>query len=82
MELFSSPIKVRQPEVSSAISHTDARSVHSELSGGDMRSFNELGLNPWLCKCTKAMGFERPTMIQKLCIPAVLRGRNVMVSES
>lgn len=44
----------------------------------NITSFKELGLCDWLLASTAAMGFRRPTDIQKACIPAILDGRNVM----
>ena len=44
----------------------------------EMYSFSDLGLCEWICSSTAAMGFKKPTDIQKACIPAILEGRDVM----
>jgi ATP-dependent RNA helicase DDX49/DBP8 len=41
-------------------------------------SFQELGLCEWICKSTEAVGYKRPTDIQRACIPAILQGRDVL----
>eukprot|EP01134_Creolimax_fragrantissima_P000089 CFRG0089T1 len=55
----------------------------NENAGGEdgMNSeatFQDLGLGGWLQKQTEEMGMHRPTYIQSQCIPAVLKGRNVI----
>uniref|UniRef100_A0A0B6ZDY2 RNA helicase n=1 Tax=Arion vulgaris TaxID=1028688 RepID=A0A0B6ZDY2_9EUPU len=44
----------------------------------DMLSFHELGINERLCAGLQELGFERPTEIQKLAIPSLLRGENAI----
>jgi ATP-dependent RNA helicase DDX49/DBP8 len=41
-------------------------------------SFSDLGVCDWLCNSALAMGFRRPTDIQKACIPAIINGKDVM----
>lgn len=41
-------------------------------------TFADLGLCEWICHSASAMGFRWPTEIQRMCIPAVLSGRDVM----
>jgi ATP-dependent RNA helicase DDX49/DBP8 len=44
------------------------------------RSFEMLGLEPWLVKSCHSMGLKRPTDVQWNCIPPALKGRNIMGS--
>ena len=44
----------------------------------EIRNFNDLGLCEWICKSASAMGFRRPFDIQRVCIPAILSGHDVM----
>ncbi|CAN0343339.1 unnamed protein product, partial [Ectocarpus sp. 12 AP-2014] len=41
-------------------------------------TFESLGLCDWLLTACKAMGFRRPTPVQRHCIPAVLGGKDVL----
>ncbi|CAM9870302.1 unnamed protein product [Ectocarpus sp. 6 AP-2014] len=41
-------------------------------------TFESLGLCDWLLTACKAMGFRRPTPVQRHCIPAVLDGKDVL----
>jgi len=41
-------------------------------------SFAELGLSPSICRPLAGLGYERPTPIQALAIPAVLRGGDLL----
>jgi len=43
-----------------------------------MTSFKDLGLNTWLLDTCREMGIKEPTEIQKQCIPAVLKGLDVV----
>jgi ATP-dependent RNA helicase DDX49/DBP8 len=40
-------------------------------------SFAQLGLHPWIDKQCAALSMEKPTLVQQLCIPAVLAGMHV-----
>ncbi|CAN0495724.1 unnamed protein product, partial [Laminaria digitata] len=40
-------------------------------SGQEEATFASLGLCDWLLSACKAMGFRRPTPVQRYCIPAV-----------
>lgn len=44
----------------------------------EIRNFHDLGLCEWICKSATAMGFRRPFDIQRVCIPAILAGNDVM----
>ena len=44
----------------------------------EIRNFSGLGLCDWICKSAQAMGFKRPFDIQRVCIPAILAGHDVM----
>ena len=41
-------------------------------------TFRQLGLNEWLDRVCASLGMQRPTEVQRGCIPAVLAGRNVI----
>ena len=41
-------------------------------------SFADLGLCSWLCSSTNAMGFRKPTDIQRACIPSILQRKDVL----
>ncbi|CAM9762049.1 unnamed protein product, partial [Phaeothamnion confervicola] len=41
-------------------------------------SFASLGLCEWLLRSCEAMGFRAPTPVQQHCIPAILRGKDVL----
>ena len=43
-------------------------------------SFEELGLHAELLKATQRMGFEHPTPIQRLAIPPLMQGRDVLAT--
>jgi len=43
-----------------------------------MTSFKELGISTWLCSTCTEMGIRRPTDIQKLAIPQIKKGENVI----
>ncbi|HPB65232.1 MAG TPA: DEAD/DEAH box helicase, partial [Spirochaetales bacterium] len=47
-----------------------------------MQAFMDLGLNDALAKAFVSLGFEDPTEIQKLAIPAILAGRDAYVSSA
>ena len=55
---------------------------HTEISNGkvvDARSsFATLNVDPWLIASLAAMAIQRPTAIQKGCIPEILTGRDVI----
>lgn len=44
----------------------------------DECTFSDLGLSEWLEKVCADLGILEPTPVQKGCIPAILRGRNVI----
>lgn len=56
----------------------DITSVKKHQQLMEVRNFDELGLCDWICKSANAMGFRRPFDIQRVCIPAILAGNDVM----
>eukprot|EP00752_Nemacystus_decipiens_P017757 g15920.t1 len=44
----------------------------------ELATFESLGLCDWLLTACKAMGFRRPTPVQSHCIPAILKGKDVL----
>lgn len=47
-----------------------------ETSKNPLKTFEELGLNPWLIDALKAMSIKFPSEIQKACIPPILNGKD------
>lgn len=43
------------------------------MSGVKKKSFEELGLRPWLCKQISKLGMKSSTPIQQNCIPEIVR---------
>ncbi|CDU20142.1 hypothetical protein YYC_00459 [Plasmodium yoelii 17X] len=43
-------------------------------------SFEELGIDDWLIKISKSVQIIKPTKIQKLCLPLIIEGKNVIGS--
>lgn len=41
-------------------------------------TFGQLGLQPWVVKQCAALALDKPTEVQRLCIPAVLAGKHVV----
>ncbi|KAG2451318.1 hypothetical protein HYH02_003923 [Chlamydomonas schloesseri] len=50
--------------------HTDLSDVPTDFKG--------LGLSEWLCGVCKSLGMNHPTDVQRGCIPAILKGRDVI----
>jgi len=48
----------------------------SDAAGKLNLTFEELGLNEWLVKQLNVLGLKQPTIIQKVCIPEILKGRD------
>ncbi len=44
-----------------------------------MENFEQMGLSPDLLKALRAMKFEKPTEVQSMAIPEILKGRDVYV---
>ena len=42
--------------------------------------FSDLGVKPWLVSALNSLGIEKPTEIQRECIPAILKGSDVIGS--
>ncbi|CAG8441034.1 7967_t:CDS:2 [Rhizophagus irregularis] len=47
-----------------------------KTSKNPSKTFEELGLNPWLIDALKAMSIKFPSEIQKVCIPQILNGKD------
>ena len=84
MELFSTlrakdarALPLASSSSTRKISKDTAATISSALPAHD-RAFTDLGLCDWACKSASAMGFRHPTEIQRLCIPAILQGRDVL----
>jgi superfamily II DNA/RNA helicase len=45
-----------------------------------MATFQSVGLHEWLTKACREMGFQKPTLVQEKCIPAILSGQNCIAS--
>ncbi|CAD2098736.1 adenosinetriphosphatase [Plasmodium vinckei petteri] len=43
-------------------------------------SFEDLGVDDWLIKISKSVQILKPTKIQKLCLPLIIEGKNVIGS--
>ncbi|CAM9998333.1 unnamed protein product [Scytosiphon promiscuus] len=57
---------------------TTAPAVATPVLSEEEATFESLGLCDWLLTSCKAMGFRRPTPVQRHCIPAVLEGKDVL----
>lgn len=60
----------RSGGVASTSGHTDLSDVPTDFKG--------LGLSEWLCGVCKSLGMSQPTDVQRGCIPAILKGRDVI----
>lgn len=82
MELFApneKQAKQGHPSSSDALSRQRVeKAVASPSTSTPASTFADLGLCEWICHSTSAMGFRWPTEIQRMCIPAVLSGRDLM----
>jgi ATP-dependent RNA helicase DDX49/DBP8 len=88
MELFGKssasvdvPSVVQKVKSLKVVSKIEENDVDEEITSDNVKavySFADLGLCDWICKSTSAMGFRKPTDIQKECIPAILGGRDVL----
>jgi ATP-dependent RNA helicase DDX49/DBP8 len=58
--------------------HEEQAKIMKQQQLMEIRSFSDLGLCEWICKSASAMGFRRPFDIQRVCIPAILAGNDVM----
>ena len=74
----SNKTKKEIPSSSSSISKSISKSKSKSKTDDSILSFDELGLCEWIQDATKAMGFKKPTDIQRSCIPGILQGQNVM----
>jgi ATP-dependent RNA helicase DDX49/DBP8 len=67
-----------EPAAAAAAASTDVKDaeIEGDASGFDTdATFRSLGLCDWLQGTCSAMGFKRPTPVQKHCIPAILAGK-------
>lgn len=86
MELFGKPVAAKRESDCDGVNHglkkgnkKSAVTTQSQSSGvAEALSFSDLGVCEWLCNSASAMGFRRPTDIQKVCIPAIINGKDVM----
>jgi hypothetical protein len=75
--------RARPPHSNSSTSRAEIKkSTESRglLREAEERSFDMLGLEPWLVKSCHSMGLKRPTDVQWNCILPSLEGRNIMAS--
>jgi len=75
---FSAPSRVKSaptPEQKIAALTKNA-SVGVSVPLDQQTSFEALNVKPWLVGALGAMAIKRPTGIQKLCIPEILKGRD------
>ena len=54
------------------------RDEDGDTFGGGEAAFRALGLNQWISNNVVSMGINRPTPVQRGCIPAILQGRDVI----
>jgi len=78
VSLFSAPSRVKsastsKPNVAPPI---NPASVGVSVPLDQQTSFEALNVKPWLVGSLSAMAIKRPTGIQKLCIPEILKGRD------
>ena len=89
MELFGKETTTKQSQLSNVITknisfeveddiETIGETVYDESSYKLLNTFQKLGLVDWMCQSAKAIGYKRPTDIQRACIPAILAGRDVI----
>lgn len=50
--------------------------ANGPVAAGTGTSFSSLGLAPWLVGSLAAMAITRPTVIQRQCIPGILKGKD------
>ena len=43
-----------------------------------MNPFAELSLDSWIIRLCDRINYQRPTKIQKLAIPSIIKGQNVI----
>lgn len=72
----------KQSEGGGEVSEDDEMTGRGGLMAGNQeeRTFEAIGLENWLVKSCNGVGLTRPTDVQWHCIPAVLKGRDVMAS--
>ena len=86
--LFASAISSTMNKVDKDLENHAAKQVKShtvlqvEQEGGvkilAAKTFQNLQLCEWICQSAYSMGFKRPTAIQEICIPAILKGRDII----
>ncbi|KAK5122269.1 putative RNA helicase [Meristemomyces frigidus] len=77
----TSRIKAKQDGLAIAKSPSKAddglpASIQSSIDTADASTFATLGIDPWLSASLRHMAINRPTRIQKGCIPEILAGRD------
>ena len=72
---FSAPSRIKSKP---AIKHVTDHTLNGPISvpTDPQTSFADLNIKPWLVGSLGSMAIKRPTGIQKLCIPEILKGRD------
>ncbi|SBT80088.1 ATP-dependent RNA helicase DBP8, putative [Plasmodium malariae] len=52
----------------------------ASIRGDNMVTFKSLGVEEWLIKISKSVHIVHPTKIQRLCLPLIIEGKNVIGS--
>ena len=75
---FSAPSRVKPGTTSkqSIAPLKETASVGVSVPLDQQTSFEALNVKPWLVGALGAMAIKRPTGIQKMCIPEILKGRD------
>ncbi|CXJ00862.1 ATP-dependent RNA helicase DBP8, putative [Plasmodium berghei] len=68
----------KRNEKENEIESDEASNCSSDTNGPE--SFEELGVDDWLIKISKSVQIIKPTKIQKLCLPLIIEGKNVIGS--
>jgi ATP-dependent RNA helicase DDX49/DBP8 len=90
-QVFSAPSRIRARGAKVQAVPPDAKEDGTELDGSELPSrllaptdastrFDDIGVSPWLVKSLANVAIKRPTAVQKLCIPEILKGRNCIGS--
>jgi ATP-dependent RNA helicase DDX49/DBP8 len=73
---FSAPSRIRAKVTESEINKLTVANPAILVSTDLQTSFADLNIKPWLVGSLGAMAIRRPTGVQKLCIPEILKGRD------
>lgn len=71
------PVDQAPEAITAPVTIDEARTA---VDGHASSSFQDLNLRLWLTQSLKNMAIHRPTRIQRLTIPAILEGRDVIGS--